>query len=274
MNRRALLLGLAACACGHGAQPGSFGQAALAIARGAGQPTLDAVWSEGELVRLAALLREALERAPERGPASVFAEVLFGQLGFVREVTDTSLRFVLLPSVLRARRGNCVGLGTLVIALAEMLGKTAHGVLMPGHFYVRFEERGQQTNMELLRRGEAMSDAWYAGRFPIPGGAAAEYARPLSQREARGVIEYDVGNERKRQRRLEDARAAYARSAALFPDLAEAHASLGATLQILGRFDEAAASYARARAANPNLPGLAWNGALLEQERASKAGHQ
>ena len=262
---------MAACACGVHTAPGGFALAALAIARGAGQSTLDASWGERELVRLAELLRAGSVRARDRPPASVFGEVLFGQLGFVREVTDTSLRFVLLPSVLRARRGNCVGLGTLVLALAEMLGHTAHGVLMPGHFYVRFDERGMSKNMELLRRGEAMSDAWYAGRFPIPGGAAAEYARPLSQREVRGVIEYDVGNERKRQGRWQDARAAFARSATLFPAFAEAHASLGATLQLLGRFDEAAASYARARTANPDLPGLAWNSAVLDQERALPA---
>lgn len=267
MNRRSLLLGLAACACGSRSQGSAFAEAALSVARRAGQSTIEESSSRNELARLADVLRVELNRAPERSVASVFGEVLFERLGFAREVVDTSLRYVLLPSVLRARRGNCVGLGTLTIALAEMLGRSAQGVLMPGHFYIRFSERGGPRNLELLRRGEAMSDAWYAARFPIPGGSAPEYARPLSSREVQGVIEYDVGNERRRQLRLEEARTAYTRAVALFPQLSEAHASLAATLQLLGRFQESAASYARARAVNPNLPGLEWNRALLDEER-------
>ena len=246
-------------------------RAALSVARAAGQQAIDESASWAELERLAESLRGELERAPQRSAASVFGEALFERWGFAREVADTSLRYVLLPSVLRARRGNCVGLGSLTLALAEMLGHSAQGVLMPGHFYVRFSEPSGARNLELLRRGEAMSNAWYAERFPIPGGSAPEYARPLSIREVQGVIEYDVGNERRRQLRLVDAGAAYTRAIALFPQLAEAHASLGATLQLLGQFEEAAASYARARAANPNLPGVDRNRALLEQERGAPA---
>jgi hypothetical protein len=41
-------------------------------------------------------------------------------------------------------------------------------------------------NLELLRRGEEMSDAWYAGRCPIPGTATRAYARELALDEVRG----------------------------------------------------------------------------------------
>jgi tetratricopeptide (TPR) repeat protein len=111
-----------------------------------------------------------------------------------------------------------------------------------------------------------MSDDWYAGRFPIPGGSAPEYARPLSASESLGVIEYDVGNERRRELRLEQALLAYTRAVKLFPQLAEAHASLGATLQLLGRLDDAARSYRAAQAQNPGLPGVERNLALLEEQ--------
>ena len=117
-----------------------------------------------------------------------------------------------------------------------------------------------------------MPDAWYSERFPVPGGTVHEYARPLSNGEALGVIDYDVGNERRRQLRLEDARAAYVRSVRSFPAFAEAHASLGVTLHLLGRLDEARASYQRARSLNPNLEGVAWNRELLDEEQAGIAG--
>jgi tetratricopeptide (TPR) repeat protein len=113
-----------------------------------------------------------------------------------------------------------------------------------------------------------MSSDWYAGRFPVPGGSAPHYARSLTPNESLGVVEYNVGNERRRQFRLEAARSAYLRSVRLFPQFAEAHASLGTTLQLLGRLDEASHSYQAARAADPHLAGVDWNIAVLDEERA------
>ena len=271
MNRRSLLLGLAACAChGSTAPPLTFARAALKLARDAGQASAEQEsWSIGELCRITELAQTALKEAPGAAPGLVLSQLLFEQFGFAREVTSGELRFVLLPNVLQGRRGNCVGLGSLFLALSEALGWTANGVLMPGHFYVRLQEHGQPRNIELLHRGEAMPTEWYGVRFPVPGGSAPEYGRPLTPAETSGVIAYDVGNERRRQLRFEDARKAYLQATQLFPDFAEAHASLGATLQILGKLDEAAASYQTARAVNPHLPGVAQNVAVLEGEQRS-----
>lgn len=270
MRRRALLLLLASGACR--ARPGrdlSLARTLAARAReAAGADEAQATWSIAELGRLADEAASELASAPGRSPAAVLSELIFGRWGFVREVTDTKLGFVFLPSVLERRRGSCVGLGTLFLALADALGKPASGVIMPGHFYVRMRDRGQPRNVELLRAGEAMPDSWYSERFPVPGGSAREYARPLSQAEVLGVVEYNVGNERRRQLRLIEARAAFARAVQAFPELSEAHASLAAVEQLLGNLDAAAASYRRARDANPHLPGIEQNLALLAAERA------
>jgi tetratricopeptide (TPR) repeat protein len=269
VNRRSLLLGLAACAChGSKAPPLSFARAALKLARDTGQASAEQESSSiDDLCRIAALAETELKKAPGAASGQVLSRLLFDQLGFAREVTKTDLRFVLLPNVLQGRRGNCVGLGTLFLALSEALGWTANGVLMPGHFYVRLEEHGQSRNIELLHRGEAMPTQWYSGRFPVPGGSAREYGRSLTASETLGVVAYDIGNERRRQLRFEDARQAYVHAAQLFPELAEAHASLGATLQVLGKLDEAAASYQIARNMNPHLPGVDQNVAVLEDEQ-------
>jgi regulator of sirC expression with transglutaminase-like and TPR domain len=228
-----------------------------------------AYWSE--LGRLTALARAAIHsRGASANPSlnTQLSFLIFERLGFVREVEDTDLRFVLLPNVLRERRGSCVGLGTLYLALTEALEIPAHGVLRPGHFYVRLEQSDQHTNVELLRRGELMPDSWYEGRFPVPGGAAREYGRPLLPDETLGVVEFNVGNQRRRQQRIEDARQAYARAVEHFPDFAEAHASLGTALHLLGRLDEAAASYRTAKRVNPHLPRVEDNLSLLELERS------
>ncbi len=228
----------------------------------------DVEWSEIELVRIADQVRKATQAEPGLGASVALRQTIFGALGFSREVDDTDLRFVLLPSVLRSRRGTCVGLGTLYLALGEILNVPVEGVMRPGHFFVRFRDGSSLRNVELLHLGEEMPDAWYETRFPIPGGNPREYARALSLNEVQGIVEYNIGNERRRQGRLVVAERAYERAIESFPDLAEAQASLGATLHLLGKLDGAEEHYRAALVANPDLPGLDANIEVLERERA------
>jgi regulator of sirC expression with transglutaminase-like and TPR domain len=272
MRRRELLALLASSGCAARApeRPSPLTQSLLELARTFGEATRAETQStEAELLHLAELSRDALARAPSRPPVAVVCELLFAELGFCREVEDRSLRFVLLPQVVRSRRGSCVGLGTLLLGLGEKLGWSAAGVLMPGHFYVRVRSPGPARNVELLRKGEAMSDGWYAQRFPVQNDAARAYARPLSEREVLGVVAYDIGNERRRQGKLDAAMTAFERAVEAFPDFAEAQASLGAVAQLQGRLDLAAASYRAALQKNPSLPGLDRNLALLAEERGT-----
>jgi regulator of sirC expression with transglutaminase-like and TPR domain len=269
MRRRSLLLLLAGSGCRTAPRrPLVFARALVAIAGESAvfdEPRASSCLSE--LERLADEAEHELAAGGHRSLATVVSELMFGRWGFVREVSDTNLSFVLLPGVLEHRRGSCVGLGTLFLALVDALGGSGAGVMRPGHFYARIQEQAGPRNVELLRSGEAMPDAWYARRFPVPPSAAREYGRPLSRAEVSGVVHYNVGNERRRQRRLPEARAAFTRAIRRFPELSEAHASLGAVEQLLGDLDAAASSYARARQLNPELPGLEQNVALLNSER-------
>lgn len=232
----------------------------------------DQAWAAAELGRIAARVRAERQRDPAAPAAAAINRTLFDVLGFVREVEDQDTAFVLLPSVLRQRRGSCVGLGAVYLAVAALAEVHAAGVMVPGHFFVRVEEGGRWRNVELLRRGEKMPDDWYRARWPIPGAGGAAYARPLTVTEVQGVIEYDVGQQWKRRARLPEARAAYEAAARHFPPFAEAQASLGATLHLLGALDQAAAAYAAARGAAPDLPGLNDNINLLERERHATSG--
>jgi tetratricopeptide (TPR) repeat protein len=262
VKRRAFVLAAAAWGCHARAPAGryDFARAALSVAHreraDAAERTARAL---RELMGIAARARQATR--------SALNALLFDELGFTREVSSTDLSFVLLPSVLRQRRGNCVGLGTLYLALAQALEIPARGVLLPGHFYVRVQEGGARHNVELLRRGEAMPDSWYGSRYPLPRPARqTAYARPLSETEVLGVIEYDIGNERRREQRHAQARVAYSRAVTSLPDFAPAHASLGSVQHLLAEYAAARASYERARKLDPGLPGLDENVALLEAE--------
>jgi tetratricopeptide (TPR) repeat protein len=270
MRRRALLLLLAGYGCRGAAAPEGLDFAKKLVAIAEREEPLGATrlaWTFQELARLTESARLELEREPRRPFSATLGRLIFERWGFVREVKETSVDLVLLPTVIEKRRGNCVGLGTLFLALADALGREAHGVLAPGHFYVKCVEASGARNVELLRSGESMPDSWYAARFPIPGGSAPQYARPLTPREVLGVVEYDVGAELRRKGSLPRAREALKRAVEAFPELSEALASLGAVHHLLGDLDAAAESYARARTVNPHLPGVTRNEALLAAER-------
>ena len=197
--------------------------------------------------------------------------VVFGELGFEREIRSTATRFFNLSSVIGERRGNCLGLGALYLAIGERIGIPLDGVLLPGHFFVR--TRGaSHPNVELLRRGETMPDDWYRkkyGPWPEPGSA---YFRPLTVTELVAIHWYNRGNDLRAADDIAPAEAAYARSAQEFPGFAEAYASLGAIQQLRGAFAEAGMSYHAAGLAWPELPGLADNLKLLARQLASATG--
>ena len=193
--------------------------------------------------------------------------VIFGELGFAREIDSRATRFFQLSSVISERRGNCLGLSALYLAIGERMGVPLHGVLLPGHFFVRTRNPGRH-NVELLRRGEAMPDDWYRKKYgPWPEVDSA-YFRPVTVTELVAVHWYNRGNDLRAAGDLAAAEAAYARAAQEFPGFAEAHASLGAVQQLRGAFAEAAASYREAARAWPDLPGLAGNLELLKRQLA------
>jgi tetratricopeptide (TPR) repeat protein len=199
--------------------------------------------------------------------AADITAVVFGELGFAREIDSTATRFFQLSSVIRDRRGSCLGLGALYLAIGERIAVPLDGVLLPGHFFVR--TRGpDRHNVELLRRGEAMPDDWYRAKYgPWPGLGSA-YFRPVSPTELAGIHWYNRGNDLRKGGDLGAAEAAFARAARDFPEFAEAHASLGAIQQLHGDFVGAAASYREAARLWPDLPGLDGNLELLRRQTA------
>jgi tetratricopeptide (TPR) repeat protein len=275
-------LALSPAACRRERPPGPALGALLEVALESGSLRAeDAALARAEIARLAEPVAAALRRG-ER-PAEVLRRALFEQGGFRREIDSLEARFMLLPGVLRERRGTCVGLGSLYLALAEAAGVAAHGVLVPGHFFVRVDggTGGALANVELLRQGEPMPDGWYRTRYGVPraaGDAAAgapgalepgdlePYLRPLSMAEVTAVLRFNVANELRERGRPQEALARYRRAAADFPTFAEAHASVGLVQHMLGRLDEARQAYRTARQLQPQLPGLERNLAVLESE--------
>jgi len=266
------MLATAAAGCTRSATerpPGPVVSALFAVAAefGADADAITVAWTRLQEI---ALRVEKRHRRTHADVADDINAVVFGELGFEREIESTASRFFELPAVINDRRGSCLGLGALYLAIGERIGVPLDGILLPGHFFVRTRGLGAH-NVELLRRGEAMPDEWYRKKYgPWPDHGSA-YARPVSPAELAGIHWFNRGNEARAVGDRAAAERAYAQATSEFPDFAEAHASLGAVQQARGAFADAEASYREAARARPDLPGLEHNRDLLRQQLDSAA---
>lgn len=138
------------------------------------QPELEPERVVDQLDEWAARARRAQggARTPE-DRLEAFTRFFFDELGFEASPSRGSrydegrLADLLLPHVVRRRRGHCVGLSTLYLALGYRLGLPLYGVSAPGHFFVRWEGEGLRRNVELTSRGATHDDAYYVERFRL-----------------------------------------------------------------------------------------------------------
>ncbi|HSS39719.1 MAG TPA: transglutaminase family protein, partial [Polyangia bacterium] len=269
----AVAMAAAGCARdGLGAHPpGPMSSTILALAADLGAAPADVADSWVRVNEIAAQVRERHRRGGGGDWIADMNAVVFDQLGFEREIASQDVRFFRLPSVVAERHASCLGLGALYLVVAERLGVGLDGVMVPGHFFVRTRELAHR-NIELLRRGESMPDAWYRTKYgPWPEGGESPYFRPLDPSEVAGVHWFNAGNHLRAAHDLAGAAVAYDRAAAALPGFAEAEASLGAARQLQGALDQAEAAYRQAAHARPDLPGLDHNLALLKRERVTRS---
>jgi len=223
-------------------------------------PSAAAIRPQWEALRSRA--KQRCGRAPQAARFGCLRSFLFGGWGLEREVDDPDLRHGLVSEVIRTRRGSCLGLSALVLALAESLALPAAGVLVPGHLFVRVGDHPGSVNAELLRQGEGLPDEWYVHKYQVPTGVRA-YLRPLSPGEVLAVLRFNLGNALRWRGEQRRALRVYGDVVREFPQLAEGWASAALSLHLLDRPVEAWGAYGRAWLENPALPGLAENLAAL-----------
>ena len=207
---------------------------------------------EIELSRLAERVRPALASATTgEQVVESFNRVLLREEGFAYDRVAGDPENFLLASVLSRKKGNCLGLSMLYLALAERLSVPFRGVCVPTHCFVRYEGKGGARNVEFASRGEDWRDERYRRQFRV--GANRPYLRSLDGNEFLGVFLKSLGAAYSKKGRDEEALRLYADAIRFFPGLAEGHFNAGVSLQRLGKLGEAAAEYRLALTLDPDL---------------------
>jgi regulator of sirC expression with transglutaminase-like and TPR domain len=104
----------------------------------------------------------------------VINQYLFEELGFTAVSHADDPNDLFLHSVMDSRKGYCLSLSILYLSLGERLGLPLYGVVVPGHFFVRYDSGSVRFNIETTARGASASDDHYrlANRVPEEIGRA------------------------------------------------------------------------------------------------------
>ncbi len=99
----------------------------------------------------------------------------------------TNINHKLLPTYIESRKGNCVSMPFLFIALGERLGLDLNIATAPLHFFVKFNDpdTGSTYNLETTSGANLSRDSWYRQQMPMTDQAIQNgiYLRALNKQE-------------------------------------------------------------------------------------------
>jgi tetratricopeptide (TPR) repeat protein len=190
----------------------------------------------------------------------VINEYLFDELGFKPVLHAHDANDLFLHSVMDRREGYCLSLSILYLALGERLGLDLYGVVVPGHFFVRYEKGRVRFNIETTSRGASPPDAHYLKMFHVPeDGGNSAYMKNLTKRQTIGCFFNNLGTVYLEIGDTDTALVALERAVAINPTLSESRTNLGNIYLQRDRVNDAVQQYRAALQLNPNDPKTHYN---------------
>ena len=159
---------------------------------------------------------------------AVINKYLFEELGFESVSEASNPNDLFLHTVLDRRRGYCLSLSILYLSLGERLGLPLYGVVVPGHFFVRYDDGQVRFNIETTGKGGYASDEHYIEKFNVPeGDDDSIYMLNLDKIQTLGCFFNNLGNSYSDIGDTDSAQRALEMAVEINPSLAESHTNLG-----------------------------------------------
>ncbi|MEE9370204.1 MAG: tetratricopeptide repeat protein [Sedimentisphaerales bacterium] len=216
----------------------------------------DIVHGRRYLSRLDDMAYEIRRRLSEKGlganykAVALINEYLFDELGFksVKEANDPDDLF--LHSVMDRKRGYCLSLSMLYLSLGERLGLPLYGVVVPSHFFVRYDDGRVRFNIETTGKGGNAPDEHYVDKFKVPEGDNI-YMLNLNKRQTLGCFFNNLGNTYSDIGDTKTALVAFEIAVEINPSLSECRTNLGNIYLQKDRINDAIYEYEAALNINP-----------------------
>ena len=116
----------------------------------------------------AAALGESLaDKKPASAGADSIVNCVYAAWGIGFDPRDTMLETLLPHLVYKNKKGACLGVSLIMLVLAEKLGCPVYGVMLPGHFFCRYESAAVRFNIEPNKAGFRHPDEYYRDRYAV-----------------------------------------------------------------------------------------------------------
>jgi len=183
----------------------------------------------------------------------VINKYLFSELGYssISEASDPNSLF--LHTVMDRKQGYCLSLSVLYLSIGERLGLPLHGVVVPGHFFVRYDDGRVRFNIETTSKGGNASDEHYIKKFKVPRlNGRNIYLKNLTKIQTLGCFFNNLGNSYSDVGDMESALRAFELAVEINPTLSESRANLANIYLKKGQIAQAIREYHSALDINPN----------------------
>jgi tetratricopeptide (TPR) repeat protein len=182
----------------------------------------------------------------------VINNYLFRELKYKAVPEAENPNALFLHSVLDNKQGYCLSLSILYLSLAERLGIPIYGVVVPGHFFIRYDDGQTQLNIETTQRGANATDKHYIDKFKVPtSNNNSIYMKNLTKIQTLGCLFNNLGNSYNDIGNTEAALLALQKAVQINPTLSESRANLGNVYLHIGQIEEAIYEYKTALKINP-----------------------
>jgi len=227
----------------------------------------DVVPGQRYRAQLDEMAQEILARLKEQGLKANYRAIpvvnhyLFEELGFEAVANADNPDDLFLHSVLENRKGYCLSLSILYLALAERIGlPQIYGVVVPGHFFVRYDSRAQRFNIETTARGANPTDEYYETKHSAPDERVnGLYMGNLTNLQTLGCLFNNFGVVYLETGEFEAALFHLDLAVRINPMLSESRANMGNIYLRQGRLEEAIEMFQGALNINPNDPKTHYN---------------
>jgi len=197
--------------------------------------------------------------------AEAILGVVYGTWGIGFDPRDTVLETLLPALVFERKKGACLGVSLIIIMLARRIQCPIFGVMLPGHFFCRYDNGSCRRNIEPNLKGMNHPDAYYRVKYL----SSNVYGYDLSNIPAAaavGVLYYNLGAQCLIRKDPGPAIACFKESLRRVPGFMEAQGNLALAWRQCGNTDSALVLLEGLFAAYPNLEHCAENYGAMAME--------
>ncbi len=182
----------------------------------------------------------------------VINDYLFDELGFTAVSDANDPNDLFLHSVMDRKRGYCLSLSVLYLSIGERLGLPLYGVVVPAHFFVRYDDGKVRINIETTSKGGYADDEHYITKFKVPKDSDSIYMKNLNKIQTLGCFFNNLGNSYNAIGDTNQAMLSLERAVEINPTLAESRMNLGNIYLDKDRINDAIEEYNAALEIDPD----------------------